>query len=106
MRNHSHSKRNRLARMGGCVRPSPGRHPGGAKNMEMNPASSSMPSDWYPANSEAALTKERKQTKHTASIPRGQMFTVTSSAAIIPSQHKPSNRCELAENHNTVGAYQ
>lgn len=72
----------------------------------MNPASSSIPSDWYAEKSCAALTKERKHTKQIASIPRGQKFNTSSTDAIMPAQQIPVSICELRENHRSVGTYQ
>src|ERR1700733_8519573 len=106
MRNHSHCNRNRLARDGGCRSLQPGRNPGGAKNSAMNPASSSMPSDWYPEKSCAALTKERKQRKQINNVQRGQMLRNTNSDASIPTQQSANRACGLDENQSSVGANQ
>ena len=95
-----------LAREGGLASPSLGRNPRGAKNKEINPASSSIPSDWYPEKSCAALTKERKHAKQIASIPRGHKFNTSSTDAIIPTQQIPVSMCRPLENHSSVGAYQ
>src|SRR5271169_3268541 len=84
----------------------PGRNPPGAIKSERNPASSSIPSDWYPEKSPAALTKERKQTKQMASIPRGQIFKTNRAAAAMPSQQSPISMYEPLENHRTLGTYQ
>src|SRR2546422_47588 len=104
MRNHSHCSRNRLAREGGRAAPQPGRNPSGAKKSAMKPASSSMPSDWYPEKSSAALTNERKHAKQITSIPRGQTSKTSSREAAIPIQHKAVNIREPLENHSSVGA--
>src|SRR4051794_20864515 len=106
MRNHSHCSRNKLARDGREFNPSPGQNPRGAKNNEINPASSSIPSDWYPEKSCAALTNEMKQAKQTTSIPRGQTFATTSKDASMPIQHKLTSMCVPAEIHKSVGANQ
>ncbi len=74
--------------------------------MAINPASSSIPSDWYAEKSCAALTKERKHTKQTASIPRGQKFKTSNTDAIMPAQQIPVSICAVLENHSSVGAYQ
>src|SRR5450631_1106384 len=72
----------------------------------MNPASSNMPSDWYPEKSPAALTNDRKQTKQMASAMRGQTFSTINNAASIPTQHNAVNMCEPLEIHKSVGANQ
>src|SRR6266496_5626178 len=105
MRNHSHCSKNRLAREAGCIGPKRGRNPSGAKKKEINPASSSIPSDWYPEKSCAALTKDRKHTKQTTSIPRGHRFNTSSTDAIMPSQQSPLSISGPLETHSTVGAY-
>src|SRR6476646_4213320 len=106
MRNHSHCNKKRLAREGGCAAPSPGRNPGGARNKEMKPASSSMPSDWYSEKSRAVDTNDRKQRKQIASMARGQRFSTRSIDAIIPIQHSAINIPELLEIQSSEGAYQ
>src|SRR5690348_5202405 len=106
MRKHSHTSKKQLAREGGRASPHPGRHPGGAKNNAMNPASSNIPSDWYDEKSCAAATNERKHTKQIASIPRGHKFKTSSTDAIIPTQQTPVSICLPLENHSSVGAYQ
>src|SRR5437762_5095942 len=122
MRNHSHCNRNKLAREGrvpsnrrgcgcwgaegGCFAPSPGRNPGGAKNKQTKPASSSMPSDWYSEKSRAVDMNERKQTKQITSMARGQKFTRRSSEPIMPIQHSAINMPEPLEIQSKEGAYQ
>src|SRR5580693_446333 len=106
MRDHCHCNRKRLAREGGLALPRPGRSPGGAKINAMKPASSNMPSDWYPEKSCAAATNERKHTKHTSSEARGQRFTTTRIDAMIASQTTSINARSLAPNHSRVGANQ
>src|SRR5436305_14725021 len=84
MRNHSQTRRNRANRKGGSRSPSPGRRPPGAKKMDKNPASSSIPSDWYEEKSCAAATKERKRTVQIAQVPRGHMLNTSKSEAPSP----------------------
>src|SRR5215469_8983138 len=104
MRNHSQRSRNRLARDGGRFTPMPGSSPRGAKNREMKPASSSMPSDWYPEKSRAAETKDRKQTKHTSRLARGQRLSTTPSDAASPIQVMAISMLSVEENQRRVGA--
>src|SRR3954447_4841351 len=106
MRNHSHNRRKTAARIGGWRNPNAGRKPIGARNREINPASSSIPSDWYPENSPAALTNERKHTKQISNAARGNIFATTSSDAMRPIQHNAISACDPLENHSKVGAYQ
>src|SRR3954467_11017826 len=106
MRNHSQRSMNRLNRDGGSVAPSPGRNPRGAKNIERNPASSSIPSDWYDEKSWSAAMHERKKSVHSATLSRGQMLATRSSEQTIPASTTPS-RAESEELiQNNVGAYQ
>src|SRR5438270_13897180 len=84
MRNHSQRRRKRASREGGDGAPSPGHRPRGAKKTEMNPASSSIPSDWYEEKSCAAATKERKSRVQMAQVPRGQTPTVNRTEATRP----------------------
>src|ERR1700722_7007323 len=95
-----------LARIGACPTPSAGRNPIGARNSTMNPASSNIPSDWYPANPPAAATNERNPTKQTNNDVRGKILKTTNTDAASPIQHTAINMCELVESQNTVGAYQ
>src|ERR1051325_1064268 len=106
MRTHSHTSKNQLAREDGLVVLHPGRNPGGARNREMNPASSNIPSDWYAEKSCVALTNERKHTQQIASTPLGHKFKTSSADAIIPTQQIPISMCRPLENHSSVGAYQ
>src|ERR1700751_6121368 len=106
MRNHSHCSSHRLRRMGGCAAPRPGRSPGGAKNMEMNPASSSMPSDWYEEKSPAALTNARKQSQQTSRLARGQRLKKTASDASRPIHITATMKCVLEEIQKSDGAIQ
>ena len=78
----------------------------GARKSERNPASSNMPSDWYPEKSPAALTNERKHTKQITSIPRGQKLKTSSTAAAMPTQQSVISMCDPLENHKTLGTYQ
>src|SRR5271156_4640681 len=78
----------------------------GAKNSAINPASSNIPSDWYPEKSRATLTNETKHKKQISSDARGHRFSVTSSDAISPTQHNVINAASLAPNHSKVGADQ
>src|SRR5215813_10066748 len=106
MRNHSQSSRKTMARLGKSAMARPGRRPFGAKNNARKPASSSIPSDWYPENSPAALTKDRKHTKQTSRAPRGTMLAITSNDATIPTQHKAIKECDPLEHQSSVGADQ
>src|SRR5271155_1114361 len=106
MRNHSHCSRKRLAREGGFSSPNPGRKPAGAKNSAITPASSNIPSDWYPEKSRATLTNETKHKKQISSDARGHRFSVTSSDATNPTQHSVSNVPLPAPNHSKVGTVQ
>jgi len=72
----------------------------------MKPASRSMLSDWYPENSDAALTKERKQTKERRSMARGKMLMVRRTEAKRPVQAMAVRAWLLLENQSRVGAYQ
>src|SRR5207244_11906121 len=105
---HTHypNRKHHLARKGGLGSPSRGPNTPGAKNKEINPASSSIPSDWYPEKSCAALTNERKHAKQIASIPRGHKSNTSSSDAIIPTQQIAVSMCRPLESHSSVGAYQ
>src|SRR5581483_2621520 len=106
MRNHSQIKRKRLARDAGCALPSPGHSPGGAKNKEMNPASSNMPSDWYPEKSWAALTKDKKHRKQMSSMARGQTLRNSAIDASSPTQQTAMSMWFVLDSQNSVGAYQ
>src|ERR1044071_8426118 len=106
MRNHSQRSRNRLRREGAWVAPRPGRNPGGAKNREIKPASSSMPSDWKPEKSWAAATKDKKHTRQTASAPRGHKLKITATEASRPSHVINISAWLPAPNQSSVGANQ
>src|SRR5262252_5126679 len=106
MENHNSSSRNTLAREGGPVSPSPGRAPAGARKKQRKPAASSIPSDWYPEKSSAAATNERKRTKHSANVARGQRFRISRIDASMPSQHSAPRAWEPFASQASVGAYQ
>src|SRR5678810_1386648 len=84
MRNHSHRSMNRLARDGGLLAPSFGRKPRGAKKIERNPASSSIPSDWYDEKSWSAAMHDRKSSVHNATVSFGAMLPTSSSEHTSP----------------------
>src|SRR6476646_4087844 len=106
MRNHSQRRTNKLRREGAWLAPRPGRSPGGAKNREMKPASSSMPSDWKPEKSCAAATKDKKHTRQTAREPRGHRLKTTATEASRPSHVINISAWLPALNHRRVGANQ
>src|SRR5262249_22313738 len=106
MRNHSQRSRNKLAREGAWAAPNPGRNPRGAKNIEMKPASRSIPSDWYPEKSRAAATNDRKQSRDTSSAARGHKFKTMARDAATPTQQIRSRARSVADHHSNVGAYQ
>src|SRR5579864_777996 len=106
MRNHSQRSRNKLRREGAWFAPKPGRKPGGAKNREMKPASSSMPSDWKPEKSCAAATNDKKQTRQTVKAPRGHRLKITATEASRPSQVINISAWLPAPNQRSVGANQ
>src|SRR5215208_7102913 len=106
MRNHSNSSRNRLARDGGSLAPSPGRTPRGAKKIEMNPASSSIPSDWYDEKSCSAPTHDMKSSVQSATVSRGHTLTVRSTEQTMPAATTAVSAASLALAQNKVGASQ
>src|SRR5580658_3813049 len=106
MRNHSHCSSQRLRRMGGCAAPRPERNPGGARNMEMNPASSSIPSDWYDEKSPAALTNARKQIQQRSRLARGQRLRKTAMEASRPIHVTATMKCVLEDIQKSEGAIQ
>src|SRR5258708_29474753 len=106
MVNHTHCKRNRLPRDGGCSSPHFGRSPGATKKMLRKPADSSIPSDWYPEKSCAAAIIERKLTKQATTIPLGQTFSVSSTAPATPTQQSASSARGPLPSQRSVGAYQ
>src|SRR5580658_1017090 len=106
MRNHSHCRSQRLRRIGGCAAPRPGRSPDGAKNIEMKPASSSMPSDWYDEKSPEELTKARKHSQQMSRLARGQRFKKTVMDASRPIHVTATMKCVLEEIQKSEGATQ
>src|SRR3954463_4871041 len=105
MRNHSHRSMKRLNGDGGSAAPSPGRMPRGAKKMEMNPASSSIPSDWYDEKSCSAATQERKSSVDRPTVRRGQTFATSSSEQAIPAHASSVSAPSPAPSQSSVGAY-
>src|SRR5665213_3396173 len=106
MRNHSHCKRKRLAREGGCGAAKPGQKPRGAKKSARNPASSSMPSDWYPEKSPATETKDKKHAKQNAKLTRGHTLQKASNEAARPTHMIALSAVSLDEIQNNDGASQ
>src|SRR3954452_22978961 len=105
MRNHSQRSMNRLNRDGGSVAPSPGRNPRGAKKIDRNPASSSMPSDWYDEKSWSAAMHERKKIVQSATLRRGQTLAIRRSEQIRPAITTATSATSDALIQNSVGAY-
>ena len=64
-----------------------------------------MPSDWYSENVLVPVTKDTKQTKHTARVSRGLRFAVSSREARSPTQHRAMSMLLPGETHSNVGAY-
>src|SRR2546423_14817518 len=93
-------------RDGGSFAPSPGRAPRGAKKIEMKPASSSIPSDWYDEKSCSALTHERKQSVQSAVVSVGQTLAMRRSEATIPAPTTSASARSPAPSQRSVGAYQ
>src|SRR5678809_1505540 len=106
MRNHSHRSMNRLARDGGLLAPSFGRTPRGAKKIERNPASSSIPSDWYAEKSCSAAIHERNSSVHNATVTFGAMLATSSSEHTTPAATISVSVVSPALNQSSVGAYQ
>src|SRR6476659_8149275 len=106
MRNHSHRSMKRLKGDGGSAAPSPGRMPRGAKKREMNPASSSIPSDWYDEKSSSAATHDRKSSVQRAAVARGQTFATSRSEATIPAATTRVSAASPEPSQRRVGAYQ
>jgi hypothetical protein len=96
----------RLSADGGWVAPSFGRRPRGAKKIERNPASSSIPSDWYDEKSWSAAIHERKSSVHNATESFGAMLTTSSSEHMNPAATSSVSAVSPALNHSRVGAYQ
>src|SRR5690349_22804500 len=97
---------NRLKRDGGPAAPRPGRRPGGVNQNETNPASRSIPSDWYDEKSCNAATHERKSSVHRAVVRRGKTFAVSSSDETRPQTMTVVSPRSPAPNQKIVGAYQ
>ena len=96
----------RLIHDGGLEEPRPGRRPLGAKNIDRNPASSSMPSDWYEENSCSVETQERNRIVDSATVTRGEMFATRSSDEIIPAASKIVSAASPEPAQSTDGTYQ
>src|SRR5678816_2745035 len=96
----------RLNADGGVLAPSFGRTPRGAKKIERNPASSSIPSDWYDEKSCSAAIHERKRTVHSATLSFGQTFATSAREQSTPAATTTVSAVSPALIHNNVGAYQ
>src|SRR5690348_12567955 len=105
MRNHSHRSMKRLKPEGGSAKPRRGRVPRGAKNSERNPASSSIPSDWYDEKSWRTAMHERNSSVLMPIIRRGLMLTTISSDARSPMTNDAVSAASLALSQNSDGAY-
>src|SRR6185437_14640281 len=97
---------NRLKREGGSLAPSPGHRPRGANQKAMNPASMSMPSDWYDEKSCRVAMHERKSRVASAIVSRGQTFATTSTEHAIPATTTIVSARSPAPSQNRLGAYQ
>src|SRR5437016_8659030 len=97
---------NRLMRDGGSLAPRPGRTPPGAKKIEMKPASSSMPSDWYDEKSCKVETHDRKRNVESATATFGQRFSVSKTDERIPAPTTTVSARSLALAQSTVGVNQ
>src|SRR6478672_7004217 len=106
MRNHSQRSMKKLKRDGGSVAPSPGRIPRGTKKIDRNPASSSMPSDWYDEKSWRAAMQDRKRIAHNATLSRGQTLATRRSEQMRPAPTSATSAVSDALIQNNVGAYQ
>src|SRR3954470_18048106 len=106
MRNHSHRSMNRLSRDGGSAAPSPGRTPRGAKKREMNPASSSIPSDWYDEKSCSAATHDRNSSVQMPTVSRGHTFAASRREAAMPPATSIVSAALPEPSQSSVGAYQ
>src|SRR3954471_11710933 len=95
----------RLKRDGGLVSPKPGRTPDGAKKMDSNPASISIPSDWYDENSWSAAMHERKSSVQRPVVTFGQTFSTSRSDAINPAATTTVSARSPELIQKTVGAY-
>src|SRR5437016_825623 len=96
----------RPKRDGGSFAPSPGLVPRGARKNERNPASSSIPSDWYDEKSCSALMQERKSTVQIAIVSRGQKLKTTRIDATRPATTTRVSARSDALIQSKVGAYQ
>src|SRR5947207_9187074 len=96
----------RLKRDGGSLSASPGRFPRGAKKSERNPASSSIPSDWYDEKSCNAPMQERKETVQIAIVPFGQKLKTRRIEATSPATTNSVRAESDAFIQSSVGAYQ
>src|SRR6476620_1884943 len=96
----------RLNADGGWVAPRFGRTPRGAKKIERNPASSSMPSDWYDEKSWSAAMHDRKSSVHNAPVSFGAMLATSSSEHTSPAATSRVRAVSPALTHSRVGAYQ
>src|SRR6185437_5888696 len=106
IRNHSHRSRNKLILDGGSSAPSPGKMPRGANQIEMNPASSSIPSDWYDENTCSVDTNDRNTRVQIAVIQRGHTFAVSSREETSPTTTATVSAPSPDRSQNTLGVYQ
>src|SRR3569832_1654218 len=106
MRNHSQRSMNRLKSDGGVPMPNPGLMPRGAKKIEMSPASSSIPSDWYDEMSCSTPMHDRKNTVHSATVCRGQTLAICNSEQSSPAHTTMVRAVSLVPIQKSVGAYQ
>src|SRR4051794_1651189 len=97
---------NRLALDGGSLSPRRGRNPRGEKNVEMNPASSSIPSDWYDEKSCSAAMHDKKSSVDSATLALGQTFATRRSDERMPANTTTISAASLALVHRSVGTYQ
>jgi hypothetical protein len=74
--------------------------------MEMKPASSSIPSDWYDEKSWSTAMHDRKSRVHRATVTRGQTLAASSSEQTMPAPTTRVRARSLAPSQNRVGAYQ
>src|SRR5512146_1385566 len=105
MRNQSHRSMNRLTDDGGSAAPRPGHAPRGAKKIEIRPASSSIPSDWYDEKSCSVTTHERNNSVQAATPSLGHTFATTRTEHTIPSATTAVSPRSLASSHKTLGTY-
>ena len=74
--------------------------------MATNPASSSIPSDWYPEKSCAAAAKERKSTTQSAQVRRGHRLRVKRIEQTSPAHTSARSAPSPLESQSKVGAAQ